>query len=1229
MHGKQRGRPDDAGQARDRPAARSGGWQGGWAVAWAAALLLGGEHAARAAVNVFTAAGGDAYAATNNWTLGTVPGDGNNDEPRIGVAGHTPRAAAYATATNYTTSGRLLVGLGTGSVGALTLSGAAGTLTFGGGPFGSANYVGVDGGTGTVALAAGTLSICGAGGAGVGGHLHVGANGGVSTGTVTVDGGVLAVGTRMTLGVGYPGDLANVVGNNGNGNATLTIAAGSVSLGTGSNADTDKGWLYLKSPAGGTGTATVNLNGGVLSLRQFQAGAGGTAKIVNFNGGIVQARTNNVSFLSAGAVLNVRDGGAVFDTAGWDVAVGGALLAAGSGGLRKQGAGTLTLAMASTYSGPTVVSNGTLQVAAAPGGVTAGCALWFDAADGGTLFQDLEGTQPVARSGDPVALWKDKSGHGRDVSQGAVAQRPTCQFDVQNGRAVVRFDGINDVLSRAAAGLTNTPLSVCFVFSPRYATLGYNPGIVGIRTATATRLSIHAVGNRAGINTWNGGVVGATAPLALASNAFVEAAAIDTGAAQTLASGGRPLVSQAYALGSTAAAVLNLGSSNGLGEWLNGDLAEVLIYTNALGTAQLQAVASYLQTKWLSVLPAGSALALAGGTVLDLNGGHAAAAGLTDLGGRGTVTNSAANQPARLAFGPASGTNTFSGTIGDRGVSNALSIVKTGGGTQILTGTNGYRGLTVIRAGTLAFASGSLGQGGVAFTGSGVLQWRGSNTTDISTPPATFGAGAVAGLDTGSNTVVLAGALDGSGGMDKRGAGLLVLAGTNTHAGITRVLAGTLKLACPLALQASTLNWNNDGGALDLTALNRAVFGGLQGAQALALPRDFALSVGANSTTYAGGLGGTNAALTKVGGGTLVLTGNNRYTGPTTVNAGTLQFAGTGSVYNNGTGAGAVTVNAGGTLAFGRHDTFGNHLARPVTAVVVNPGGLVQNAATFTTLMDLTLNGAELRANGGASASWPAYQLKGRVAVVGSAASHVTATASANACTQIQLGDNTVGGVTTFDVADATGTPAADLTVLAALQDGRNAGYAAVASGLVKTGPGTLVLSNATFTGATTVNDGTLLVDGAQAGAGLWTVNGGVLGGRGSVAGPVGIGARGTLAPDGLTVKAGIVFVAGGCLRVDIGEGGASRLAVTGSLVLNGARLNVTVAAGFVPAPGTVYPIIAGFSNTDPGTFDGLPQGGVLQVSPSVAFVVNYDTVNRQVTLAASRAAIGTVLIVR
>ena len=124
---------------------------------------------------------------------------------------------------------------------------------------------------------------------------------------------------------------------------------------------------------------TINLNGGTLtagSFTKFQTVAG-RETFLNFNGGTIRAGASNPNFLPAltGLTANVQAGGAKIDALGFDVTMAqplvhdAALGGTADGGLAKLGSGTLTLAGANTYTGPTAVSIGTLVVTGSIGGV--------------------------------------------------------------------------------------------------------------------------------------------------------------------------------------------------------------------------------------------------------------------------------------------------------------------------------------------------------------------------------------------------------------------------------------------------------------------------------------------------------------------------------------------------------------------------------------------------------------------------------------------------------------------------------------------------------------------------------------------------------------------------------------------------------------------------------------------------------------------------------------------
>lgn len=70
--------------------------------------------------------------------------------------------------------------------------------------------------------------------------------------------------------------------------------------------------------------------------------------------------------------------------------------------------------------------------------------VWLDPSDKSTLFQDVAGTVPVTKDGDPVALMRDKSGNGNHAIQTVSASRPTYQTD--GVLHWLKSDGVDDRL---------------------------------------------------------------------------------------------------------------------------------------------------------------------------------------------------------------------------------------------------------------------------------------------------------------------------------------------------------------------------------------------------------------------------------------------------------------------------------------------------------------------------------------------------------------------------------------------------------------------------------------------------------------------------------------------------------------------------------------------------------------------------------------------------------------
>jgi autotransporter-associated beta strand protein len=160
------------------------------------------------------------------------------------------------------------------------------------------------------------------------------ANGSLGQGALVVDGGSY-IHTNQTILFGNAGI-----------SATLTVNSGTAMVATVQGANATNGY--------------INLNGGLLALRQLTLN-GKEQLTVNFNGGILKATSAQSAWLVAtSATYNVLAGGAIFDTAGNNVTIGGALT--GVGTVTKNSSGNLTLSGANNYDGATLISNGGLIV---------------------------------------------------------------------------------------------------------------------------------------------------------------------------------------------------------------------------------------------------------------------------------------------------------------------------------------------------------------------------------------------------------------------------------------------------------------------------------------------------------------------------------------------------------------------------------------------------------------------------------------------------------------------------------------------------------------------------------------------------------------------------------------------------------------------------------------------------------------------------------------------------
>jgi len=575
---------------------------------------------------------------------------------------------------------------------------------------------------------------------------------------------------------------------------------------------------------------------------------------------------------------------------------------AGTNGLTKAGAGTLTLSRANTYRGETTVSDGTLQLDILSELPTAGLALWLDATQGVTT-----------NSSGNTTVWADRSGNGRNATNPG-STGPTVAADI-NGRPSLRFTKSQSqyLVGSGPVGVAN--LTVFIV----HKLTSVNAGGGNTYALIAT-------------DAWTDGGVSGRSVHINADIKFMYAVYSNNGNGTTSYTAGTVQIDEildangAYSLfrngeqnGSNSTArpgwLKNLGAFR-IGAWnasryLDGSIGEILIYTNALGTAERQAVGVYLKRKWgisasaypnANVLPATTTVSITNGASLALLNLDQTISALTGTAGGRVVLDGSLTVTGNLS------------TVYAGHVSGSGNLNKQGSGTLTLAGTNAYTGATAVTGGKLCF-------------------------TNVTPASLQLSAGTGATLEYAvSQGVTLNHTktdLSGAGKLLKTGLGKLTFG-----LGAGNTINWNFSSGALIDVQEGTLlggGWNNNTWTTNHASLNvaqGALFSGIEAN--VSVPKltgqgtvktgysgnykSFTVGLDNESSSFGGGITdddyGFAGNLSKIGTGSLTLAGTNTYTGHTAVDSGTLKIS--GRLYAAGANTAAVvTVRSGSVLELG------------------------------------------------------------------------------------------------------------------------------------------------------------------------------------------------------------------------------------------------------------------------------------------------------------------------
>jgi autotransporter-associated beta strand protein len=831
-------------------------------------------------------------------------------------------------------------------------------------------------GTGTVTLnAANTYT----GGTTVSlGKLALGSAGSLSnTGLLAVSGGTLDLGgksqtagaTTLTAGALINGTLNSTGYSLQDGLVSATLGS------TGKVTKSGTGTVTLT--AANSYTGGTDLTDGTLVMSNKDAFSSGT---VNFTGGTLSF--SGITSATFGALAGTRDI-ALTNTASAGVAltVGNSTstvysgVLSGSGSLNKTGTGTLALSTASTYTGSTTVSAGTLSAVnlfTGAGVIVNNSILNVSLTSNGAFNGTLSGTGTTFltnNSGGTITLTLGTSAFldgGLTIGSGII-------LNVADTGKNVFGDAIKLTLNGTAAlqiGNTTQEISTLNVDVAGGASVLGTGGKILYGTLPSDIIDAN--------NTVIAGTVSGVTFEVLTRYTTTGSGTLTVTAGKT---------GKAVTLASTAGFNLNTLI-------LEPDLAttKVRIDTGTIAAGGVTAQTGSLQATGQVFLDAAV-------TAPFFRIGSGISATITQEGS--IVGGSIAN----------SGTLILSVTGADKTVANVISgsgaLRKTDAGVATLSGPNTYTGKTTLAGGILAATTASsFGTGRIEFSG-GTLRYANTLTTDFSSRFDEVATGQFASVDVAANNVTFATGLQGAGGLSKSGVGTLTLTGTNTLSGALQVDAGTLQVgaggtvgsvsANAVVGSGATLRFNRsddvtysgavsgagsvaqsgegtlglagantfsgglslnsgtlllasagaasnagtikfNGGALKFSAANTTDYSSRFAASA---GQTYKLDTNGQNVTFGSVFGGANEALNKLGLGTLTLAANNTYSGATTVNAGTLEFVG------NQSGTSAVTVNAGQlkyTLGNGQAAAGSVSLAKDTAATFSVTGG----TATFS-----------------------------------------------------------------------------------------------------------------------------------------------------------------------------------------------------------------------------------------------------------------------------------------
>ncbi|MBR2572787.1 MAG: autotransporter-associated beta strand repeat-containing protein [Loktanella sp.] len=499
-------------------------------------------------------------------------------------------------------------------------------------------------------------------------------------------------------------------------NQNLTFDGGGAidmfgTIATGSGSLTKEGTGTLRLYGNNTFTGDVFVNAGTLQARS--GAAIGDAALVQVASGadfsVSEAETignlSGAGFVSLSAELTLGDAN--------DRSFSGVIREfGGARNLIKQGAGTLTLSGANTYTGTTTINGGTLQIGAGgttgslgTGGVVNNATLRFDRSDDVTVSNVISGTGNLFKQGTGILTLSGENTYSGTTAIDAGTLRVTHADALgTNAGGTVVADGATLELSGGIT--TSEPIML---------------NGAGVAGGGALR-------SAGGVNRVTGAItLGSAARITATSNLGITGTSTISGTNQNLTLDGGGIIN------------VNGVIATGSGTLTKEGTGTAILYANNTFTGDVFVNAGRLEL-WY-----GAGAAIDDGALVQVASGATLAVfeaeTIGNLLGAGAVV-----MGADMTLGDASD-RSFSGVISSSG-----GLIKQGTGTLTLSGANTYTGTTTVSGGRL-LVNGSLASAATTVQNGGTLAGAGTLGAVIVNSGGTLAAGnSIGTLNTGNIT---------------------------------------------------------------------------------------------------------------------------------------------------------------------------------------------------------------------------------------------------------------------------------------------------------------------------------------------------------------------------------------------------------------------------------------------------------------------------------------------